>query len=270
MKNLITFLLKNSAVIVLLLNGIQTVQAQKLPTIQTGSVKAPENIKIDGKPTEWPKFEAYNNATEFFYTISNDKNNLYLAVQATYHGIIAKIVAGGITFTIKNNDKINQITPFAITYPYYMEDRQGTWNRPRNVSYDLRSNPILSESQRSLLNDQISGLVKEIPLTGAKGINDASISIYNELGIKANGLVDSQKAYTCEIAIPLKYIEQVIDANGKFNYRLQVNGLDTSGKNGTVVIGGRGLDPSASPVSDNNANFLVSPTYFEGTYTLAK
>ena len=269
MKNLITSLLKNSALIVLLFNGIQT-HAQKLPTVQTGSVKAPENIKIDGKATEWSKFEAYNNATEIFYTISNDDKNIYLAVQAPEHYSIAKVVTGGITFTIKNNDKNSQIIPFAITYPYYMEDRQGTWNRPRSVSYDLRSNPILSESQRSILNNQISGLVKEIPLTGAKGISDASISIYNELGIKANGFVDDKKAYTCEIAIPLKYVQQVIDANGKFSYRLQVNGRDTSGKNGTIIVGGVSTDPSAAPSDPNSGNYMLSPTYLDGTYTLAK
>lgn len=262
MKNLITSLLKNSAVIVLLLNGIQTVHAQKLPAIQTGSVRAPENIKIDGKATEWSKFEAYNNATEFFYTISNDNNNLYLVVQATYHAIISKIIAGGITLTIKNSDKISKAVPFTITYPYMLN--------PPSVSYTLRTNKTFSDKQLSDLNTQISGTIKEIPLTGAKGINEESISIYNNLGINANGLVDPQKAYTIELAIPFKFIEQVIDANGKFNYRLQVNGLDTSGKNGTVVVGGRGPDPSAAPVSDNNANFLVAPTYFEGTYTLAK
>lgn len=245
-----------------LLSGAQVAQAQKLPEVQTASVKAPGDIKIDGKPTEWLKFEAYNNANEFFYTISNDNNNLYLVVQATYHAIISKIVDGGITLTIKNSDKTSKTVPFTITYPYMLN--------PPSVSYTLRTNKTFSDGQLTALNTQISGPIKEIPLTGAKGLNEESISIYNNLGIKANGLVDHQKAYTIELAVPLKYMEQVIDANGKFSYRLQVNGLDTSGKNGIVVVGGRGAEPSAAPVSDSNANFLVSPTYLDGTYTLAK
>ncbi len=261
MKNFITSSLKISVVIALLLNGIQTVDAQKLLTVQTIGVKAPENIKIDGKPTEWPRFEAYNNANEFFYTISNDNNNLYLVVQATYHAIISKIVDGGITLTIKNSDKTSKTVPFTITYPYMLN--------PPSVSYTLRTNNTFSDEELAALNTKISGPIKEIPLTGAKSIKEDSISIYNDLGIKANGLVDHQKAYTIELAIPLKYIEQ-IDANGKFSYRLQVNGLDTSGKNGIIVVGGRGTEPSAAPVSDSNANFLTSPTYFDGTYTLAK
>ena len=261
MKNSITVLL--ISLITFMVIGPRMAQAQKLPEIQTTSVKAPTTIKIDGKPTEWSKFEAYNNANEFYYTISNDGKNIYLAVQATYHGTIAKIVYGGITFTIKNNDKNSQITPFSITYPY----NPNAWG---SVSYELRTNPTLTESQLSNLNSKISGPLKEIPLTGAKGINDASISVYNELGIKANGLVDDKKAYTCEIAIPLKYIQQVIDTNGKFSYRLQVNGMDTSGKNGSIVVGGFSPNASTAPVSRDSRDYITSPTYFDGTYTLAK
>jgi len=264
MKYLSTSLLKNSVVIPLLLNVIQTVHAQKLPAIQTNSIKAPENIKIDGKPTEWPKFEAYNNATEFFYIISNDDNNLYLVVQATHYVIITKIAAGGITFTLKSNDKSNIASPVSITYPW-IPPMYGQY-----VSTPLRTNKTFSDRQLAELNDNISGHIKEIPISGAKGITDPSISLYNDIGIKANGLVDHQKVYTCEIAIPLKYIQQVFNANGGFNYRIQVNGFDTSGKDGTVVIGGRSADPSAAPVSHDAGNFLLAPTYLEGSYTLAK
>jgi hypothetical protein len=262
MKNSKLLIPLSVGLIFVLFNAPVTLRAQSLPKVQTVSVRAPKDIKIDGIPTEWPKFGAYNNATEFYYTISNDDNNLYLAVQATYHAIISKIVDGGITLTIKNSDKSNKVEPFTITYPYMLN--------PPSVSYPLRTNKTFSDKQLSALNKEISGPIKEIPLTGAKGIKGDSISIYNDLGIKANGIVDHQKAYTIELAIPLKYIEQVIDANSNFSYRLQVNGLDTSGKNGIVVVGGRGSEPSAAPVSDSNANFLVSPTYFEGTYTLAK
>lgn len=243
--------------------NLKMAQAQKLPEIQTTSVKAPTAIKIDGKPAEWSKFEAYNNANELYYTISNDNNNLYVVAQATYHSLIAKIVYGGITLTIKNSDKNSQTTPFSITYPY----NPNAWG---SVSYELRTNPTLTESQLSNLNNKISGPLKEIPLTGAKGISDASISVYNELGIKANGLVDDKKAYTCEIAIPLKYIAQVIDANGKFSYRLQVNGMDTSGKDGNVVVGGFSLNGATAPVSRDSENYITSPTHLDGTYTLAK
>ena len=56
--------------------------AQKLPNVQQASLRAPENVKVDGKPTEWgDKLQAYNKATDVFYTIANDYNNLYLIIQ---------------------------------------------------------------------------------------------------------------------------------------------------------------------------------------------
>lgn len=241
-----------------------TVQAQKLPSIQTATVNAPKDIKIDGRPAEWPSFEAYNNAVECYYTISNDAENLYLVVQATDHSIIQKLVAGGITLTIKNVDKKSTIMPVSLTYPLVPPMYSP------GVSYTLRSNKTLSDSQLSALNTQVSGHIKEIPVVGAKGIADSVISIYNDLGIKAAGLIDLKKAYTCEIAIPLKYIDQLFDASGSFRYRLQLNGLDTSGKDGTIVVGGHSSDPLESAVSHDSSIFLISPTYLQGTYTLAR
>lgn len=237
-------------------------QAQKLPGIQKSSVKAPADIKIDGKPTEWSKFEAYNNSNEFFYSISNDNNNLYLAVQASDHSVIAKIVANGMSFTIKKNDKTNKVVPFTITYPYI---------KPYpSVDRSLRTGKTFSDTELLAINNQISGQIKEIPITGAKGINDEKVSVYNDLGIKANGLVDNQKVYTIELAVPLKYIEQVIDAKGTFKYTLQINGENTTPKPGETVFTGVSLKPSTAPMSHDDDNFWLSPTHLEGVYTLAK
>lgn len=43
-----------------------SVGAQKLPNLQQSSMRAPANIKIDGKPIEWGQYQAYNRATEIF------------------------------------------------------------------------------------------------------------------------------------------------------------------------------------------------------------
>lgn len=91
MKRSIVKVLKRSTAI-LILSGASIAQAQKLPKVQTTGIKAPVDIKIDGKPTEWTQFEAYNNATDFYYTFSNDNDNLYLAVQATDYRIIQKLL----------------------------------------------------------------------------------------------------------------------------------------------------------------------------------
>src|ERR1700742_4496861 len=108
-----------------LLSGIcLSASAQKLPTTQKASLRAPSNTKIDGKATEWDnKFQAYNNATNVFYTLSNDDNNLYLTVQADEQSVINKILRGGITLTIQKSGKKTDKDGMSITYPVFGTDR---------------------------------------------------------------------------------------------------------------------------------------------------
>ena len=75
--------------------------AQKLPTVQPVSFKAPNNLKIDGKTDEWNnKFQAYNNNIDAFYTLANDDNNLYLVISAQDEVAAKKIIGAGIVLSI--------------------------------------------------------------------------------------------------------------------------------------------------------------------------
>src|SRR5690349_21603114 len=93
------------------------VNAQKLPSTQQASLHAPANIKIDGKPTEWNKFQAYNHNTDIFYTLSNDDEKLYFTVQATDPDVINRIVGGGITLTVQKSTNKKDKSKMSITYP---------------------------------------------------------------------------------------------------------------------------------------------------------
>src|SRR5476651_1199450 len=96
------------------------VDAQKLPNVQQTSLRAPANIKIDGKTTEWDnQFQAYNRATDVFYTLSNDDSNLYLIIQATDEDIIRKIINGHVSFTISKSGKKSDQDAAVITYPVF-------------------------------------------------------------------------------------------------------------------------------------------------------
>jgi hypothetical protein len=244
---------------------VQNGLAQKLPNVQKINVLVPKGIEIDGKPAEWKNFKAYNNAIECFYTISNDDQNLYLVIHATNHSIIHKIVAGGITFTLNRAKIKNDSSQFTITYPYIPPkiDVGGT-------SYTLRSNEFLTEIQLKELNQKVSGSVKEIPIKGLNVITDNSISIYNDLGIKAAGLIDLNKTYTSEIAIPLKYLASIFNHNGSFDYQIQVNGLNTIGKKEFVVVTGNANNKSGAPISQTPINPMFSPTFVKGNSALIK
>lgn len=96
-------LFNNAFLIILTVIISFAANAQKLPTVQKSSLRAPSNIKIDGETTEWgDKFQAYNTATDIFYTMANDDRGLYLVVQSGDPKIIQRLT-GGITLTIQKN-----------------------------------------------------------------------------------------------------------------------------------------------------------------------
>lgn len=238
-----------------------TAFAQKLPVKQESSVYAPSTIKLDGKITEWGNLQAYNPATEIFYTMANDGDKLYLICSSTVKEAIQKIQQGGITLTISSTDKNSAIEPLAVTYPIV------PWVNAQ-VDYLLKSPGPLSESDLKVANDRISGHLKEIKVSGFKDISGGSIPIYNEQGIVGGHYISSNKVYTYELSLPLSLIRPLINNNGTFNYKVQVNGMG----NDVITIGGASLGSSAP--SDNPAqpgpSYYSAPTYFNASYTLSK
>ena len=238
------------------------VLAQKLPVKQEAGVFAPVGVKIDGKTTEWGAFQAYNPATEIWYTMANDNDKLYFVCKATEIKVIEKILAGGITISVSPIDKKSVITPVAITYP--IEPWLNT-----QISYEIEPPVPLKESTLSIVNNKISGHLKEIKITGVKEFPDGSISVYNENGITGAHYVGSDKVYTYELAFPLSIIRSLINDKDAFNYKVQVTGIDTKT---TVIVGGTSLSGTApsDQAVPHGALYDMSPTYFNATYTLAR
>lgn len=251
--------------LLLLLMATVDVYAQKLPNVQESSIYAPAGTKVNGDIIEWGReLQAYNRATEIWYTMGNDSLNLYLVVKATDHAVIQKIVAGGITLSIKPSDKKGNITPVAITYPLVPAPYDN------GISYKLRTNDSLSQKMQADINKQVFSHIKEIRITGAPSVPDSAVSVYNELGIKAAGSISTSKIYTTELVVPLKYLKSVINNAGTFRYTITENGLDYHNTNITVVNGRSAFAPTENAVQHTSGNFLLAPTYFSGSYTLAK
>lgn len=229
--------------------------AQKLPGVQQGGVLAPANIKIDGKVTEWgDKFQAYNKNIEAFYTLSNNNENLYLTVKATTHDIAGKILRGGLTLIINHMAKKNDPGAVSLTYPVLRGgDMAAVTNMYARKSFKQEDGEEASAKQ---LNDMFEAKSKTIEVTGIKTITDKEISVYNEEGIKAAALFDDRNSYTCEIAIPLKYLNL---PNGEsFSYHIKINEEPITSKAGN--------GPPPPPVSIS----ALGTTDFWGEYTLVK
>jgi len=246
--------------------------AQKLPAVQNTGLYAPADVKIDGKPTEWKQFQAYNKTTHIYYTIANDANNLYLIVQATEIPDVQKIIAGGITLTVKSTDKNSTAVPLAIGFPrMYAKDFVPINAKIKNEQTDM-------DAELPGLNKQFTENAKFIQVAGIKEVTDSVISVYNEQGIKAVSLLDTKKTYTYELAIPLKYVLQAINDNNIIAYNIKLNGrlnalkmpAPAAGATNVmkvVVVGGYGTPDPAAIAAMHDLN---EPTDFSGTYIMAK
>jgi hypothetical protein len=254
--------------------------AQKLPNKQVVSVRAPINIKIDGKASEWgDKLQAHNKATEVLYTIANDDENLYLVIQATKRDIVEKIAYGGITFSINSADKKENV---ALTFPKY--ESNSSYHAGLNSKPDIASDTILYKMQLDSFvrakNNQMGIKFKFIEVEGIKDMGPL-ISVYNDVKIKANIRLDNQLSYTYELAIPLKYLSSVINSFGGFTYNIRLNGaannhttmaLNSTGKD-IIIYDASGKAVTGIPVmyEASAAKMGLSyPTDFTAEYTLAK
>jgi len=250
----------------ILLFSIIAANAQKLPAVQLTGLRAPDNIKIDGKPTELTHFQAYNKLLHIFYTIANDDNNIYFILQATDAHDIEKVLSGGVTFSAKSTDKKTTDIPLAITFPrMYYKNTSAIMAKVRNENVNI-------DVELPGINKDLTDNSNLIQIAGIKTITDTIISVYNEQGIKAIGLFDNKKAYTYELAIPLKYLKQIIDNQTSFIYNIKLNGTF----NALKPVRPPGYVPKTTLVKVNSfaemsaQQDLMAPVDFSGTYTLAK
>jgi hypothetical protein len=256
---------------ILLSGALLTANAQNLPNVQKVSLRAPENIKIDGKPTEWNNFQAYNYNTNVFYTIANDDDNLYLVLKATDPDIINKIVGGGAMLTISktgNKDKIS------ISYPVVDTKSSQLIFNLQNKKYVMPDTSAMAVNAVMNSNNAIlQKTFKSVVVNGIAGLD--TLSVYNEKGIKAAGLFDTKKAYTYELAIPLKYLGLSVGQTSKFSYSIILNGCKPREIVKTAIPANEsaayraGAEAAEAKISLELAQ-KYSKTDFSGEYTLAK
>lgn len=262
-----------------LLLSFFTSNSQNLPKTQSTGLRAPTNIKIDGKLQEWGKVKAYNKNTQLFYSISNDDVNLYLAVYVEDPVIIKKIISGGVSLTIYKSNNNKNDGDITITYPYYDSVNKTfrvTMGERDEITRDVKKNSTKADSLMLALNKQLGSRLKFIKVDGVKAIKDGVISVYNEEGIKGAGIFDNKINYSSELAIPLKYLNIIDNSISKFSYKVALNGpapanasvtLSGSGSFLIISVGGEIL---MTPGATQENYSLYYPTNFVGEYELVK
>jgi hypothetical protein len=282
--------------VLLLLTGLKAAAQAHLKDVQATSIWAPANVKIDGKINEWEdSFQAYNKSTKLFYTISNNDKYLYLAVTCTDATNNAKIVAGGITFTINTAGKKKDKDAFSLTFPLITRGRgrRGGGGGPGGQRGGRQPGAPVDTAAVLAARKQLVDGSKEIKVLGFKDVEDTVISIYNEYGIKSAIGYDELGNYSYELAVPLKLLNISLADIKDIAYNVKVNGLqmnagpprgnNNGGGDGAPGGGGnpggggfgggggaRGGGPPGGRTDNTDREDLTSPTDFWGKYTFAK
>jgi hypothetical protein len=252
---------------------VLAINAQQVPNVQTKSLRAPGMVVIDGRFKEWgTQFEAYNHATEIYYTMSNDDDRLYLVVQVISRNVINKILRGGLTLEIQKKGKKDTSNAIAITCPVL------------DVPFSVQSpiykfgNPDTSiEKPKDFLEKNNKLLKQHVKFMGIKGISgvDPLISVYTGNGIESASLFDINQIYTIELCVPLKYLGLWENKEPGFAYHIILNGYkstplfsDPKNMDGTPASG-----PAVEKIIAAHAQSDIAraaKTDFWGEYTLAK
>ncbi|HUH19038.1 hypothetical protein [Albibacterium sp.] len=259
--------------------SLEVANAQNLSKVQEASVRAPSDIKVDGKLTEWGGvLQAYNPTNRIFYTISNDDQKLYLTVHTNDHQAVNKITSGGITLTINqsnqknNNEKAKDINNIAVLYPIKVKRQPGDlamegiddaiWKSYSTYKLDTSFYKKEIDSSMNMANNEILLKYKMIQVTGIPENTENPLSIYNLLGIQAASSFDHKMAFTYELAIPLKYLKASIqDPNLSYNIKIS--------DHNSLLSPGEMPMPTFIDISDPNILYSQSTTDFWGEYTIA-
>ncbi len=267
--------MKKITVVLLSALAFLQVSAQKLPNVQQVSLRAPANIKTDGKATEWGnEFKAYNPATELFYTIANDDKKLYLIFQATDRYNITRIVSGGLKIGIQKNGNKTDIGSPSVQFPYMEKGKRASFIQRLNLTGETgERRKYLLDSAMQANNRKLRDNVKYIYTKGIPGL-DSLISIYNDHGIQAANTFDIDKVYTAEIAIDLKHFGLSIADTSKFAYHITLNGGVNKYAMGMSFGSVMNDDGTPAEAFAKQLNHQVevngATTDFWGEYTLAK
>lgn len=207
-------------------------------------------VTADGKIPEWPNpLRFFDDKSKINYTISNDRQNLYLCMKVFDETSQMKILRGGLEFRIDTLGK--KLYPVAFIFPIANQVVMMQHKRNENQT---KKGPG-EKPGRSAMNQKMLSLAKDIQLIGFKPPLGGTISLLStSSGISAAIDIDSFGIMYYEAIIPFhtfyKNELSTTDTNKLFSYEIKINALpeppvhEGGGSGGKGMQGGRGMQGS--------------------------
>jgi hypothetical protein len=231
-------------------------------------------VVIDGKNNDWPApYPFYDYKSHLSYAISNDKDNLYITVEAGDQITMTKLLRQGFVVYVDPTSGKDQSK--SIAYPMPSSEAETKWSK--QTPGDMRETEATKQNrivQMMKMVDESHG----INITGFKGSCNGILEVKqkNDCGIVTAMDIDEYGSLVWEVKLPFKafYKEQLVQAdNGKV---MQVCLATTGFKNPVVktapqggggsagmpgMNGGRGgMNRGASSRADDSRELLFQST----------
>ena len=180
----------------------------------------PADIKIDGDLKDWgDSLRYYNEDKKIYYTLANDKDNLYMVVRVNDRTEQIRIIRAGLTLSINTKGKKKEES--SITFPVSNPDEPQT-----SPSDDKKTNPDLLDQQDrdEMLRAKMTKL-RNIKVTGFPDIESDIMTTSNTYGIKVALNIDANDNLVYEAAIPLKFFHAVAPDKTEWAFNIKINGV---------------------------------------------
>lgn len=215
----------------LLLNLHSQAQTKTPNTLQP----PPADIKIDGDLKDWGDSLRYFNADKkIYYTLANDKNNLYMVVRVNDRTEQIRIIRAGLTLSINTKGKKKEES--SITFPVGNPDEpQPALSGDKNTNPDLLDQQDRDEMMKARLTK-----LRNIKVTGFPDIESDIMTTSNTYGIKVALNIDANDNLVYEAAIPLKFFHAEAPDKTEWAFNIKINGVTRPSKPGADANGGMG------------------------------
>nr|WP_294795745.1 hypothetical protein [uncultured Mucilaginibacter sp.] len=173
----------------------------------------------------------YNETNRIYYLVANDGANLYLAIRGVDVTVTTKVLNGGIAFTtshtLDKKARAKAVGNATVTFPVSLSNNaMMTVLMPllslREFKRDTLAHLRTIDSIRKIADKRLTTVLKEIGVSGLKGISETALPLYNDKEIIAAGkLQGTQPVF--EIAIPLKYLGLDLTNSKSFSHRIKLD-----------------------------------------------
>lgn len=185
----------------------------------------PANITIDGDLKDWgDSLRYYNEDKKIYYSLANDKDNLYMAIRINDRSEQARILHAGFTLSIDPRGKKKEA--FSVTFP--LGGQQTDTYQSLTAQEDTGR---LNEDAR---DEQIKARLtrlREIKVTGFKDVESDMITTSNTYGFKTAIDFDKDGNLIYELAIPLKFFHADDLTKNEWAFNFRINGISKPSQN---------------------------------------